>query len=35
LSLQESLKEALVEIMQTEAGSEGIEAVLFTNFVMQ
>ena len=34
-SLQESLKEALVEIMQTEAGSEGIEAVLFTNFVMQ
>lgn len=35
LALQELLKASLVEIMQTEAGSDGIEAVLFTNFVMQ
>ena len=35
LALQALLKTSLVEIMQTEVGSDGIEAVLFTNFVMQ
>lgn len=35
LALQELLKTSIAEIMQTEAGSDGIEAVLFTNFVMQ
>lgn len=35
LALQALLKTSLVEIMQTEVGSDGIEAVLFTNFVLQ
>lgn len=35
LKLQEDLKKALSDIMAQEAGSEDIEAVLFTNFVMQ
>lgn len=36
LALQQELKKALTTIVKTEAGSEdGVEAVLFTNFVMQ
>ncbi len=35
LKLQEDLKKALTGIMAQETGSEDIEAVLFTNFVMQ
>ncbi len=35
LALQEELKKALIAVMESEAGSSDIEAVLFTNFVMQ
>jgi len=35
VALQEALKTALTSMMEREAGSDGVEAVLFTNFVMQ
>lgn len=35
IALQEELKKALTAVMETETGSTDIEAVLFTNFVMQ
>lgn len=35
VALQEALKSALTDMMKREAGSDGVEAVLFTNFVMQ
>ncbi|WP_301378897.1 MULTISPECIES: flagellar basal body-associated FliL family protein [Thalassolituus] len=35
VALQNALKSAITEMMEREAGSDGVEAVLFTNFVMQ
>jgi len=35
VALQEQLKSSLTAIMEREAGSDDVEAVLFTNFVMQ
>lgn len=35
LALQKTLKNELAQIMLREAGSDDVEAVLFTNFVMQ
>jgi len=35
VALQEELKTAMVKIMEREAGSDDVAAVLFTNFVMQ
>ena len=35
LALQQTLKTELAQIMSREAGSDDVEAVLFTNFVMQ
>ncbi|WP_300424682.1 flagellar basal body-associated FliL family protein [Thalassolituus sp.] len=35
VALQQELKNAMIKIMEREAGSDNVEAVLFTNFVMQ